>query len=162
MKISYKNLVLLILIFAAVSFAAHASLSDIFNSQSLNNLPDLYNNNQQLIDFLFFSLLFISIYLIGVRYAFRQTGKPEKTIAVLLGLLTSFLLVMNGYSINMLVDYVNWVFIFLLFAVIWFLLKGIKSKFWRFVVALILTIAIIILVFGYLNNIDVQGVGTTV
>lgn len=158
MESSKKSAIsILIPALALLKMAYGSTLSYYASSPAFSDLPGFYNNSQQLVDFLFFSLLFISVYLIGVRYAFREMGKPEKAIAVLLGVLTSFLLVLNGYSISMLVDYVNWVFVFLLFAVIYLMLKGIKSRFWRFALALLITIAVIMVVFGYLDNIDVES-----
>ena len=113
-----------------------------------------YEAYSQIIDFLFFTLLFISIYMIGVRYAFREVTKPEKTIAVVLGILTSLLLVLGGFSIISLLPYAQWIWYLLLFMVIWFLLKGIKSIGVRFVIALLITLFIIALLSGYFEDVE--------
>jgi len=129
-------------------------------SEALLKINNFLDSNQyeayaNLIDFVFFSLLFVSVYLIGARYGFRELGKPEKTIAVLLGFLTAFLLVSGGFSIIELIPYVSWIVYFLIFLVVWLVLKGIHSKFGRFLLALIITLIIIALIGGYFENLDV-------
>lgn len=121
----------------------------------INDFFASYQAYSQVIDFGFFALLFVSVYLIGVRYAFREVNKPEKMIAVLLGFMTAFLLVAGGISTTMLVPYVHWIFYFLLFVVIWSLLKGIKSRFWRLLIAIVLTLLIISLLFGFFNEFEI-------
>src|SRR3989338_5704106 len=113
-----------------------------------------YEPYSELIDFLFFSLLFISVYMIGARYAFRELGKPEKMIAVVLGIFTSLLLVLEGFSITLLLPYVQWVLYILVFIVTSFLLKGIKSKFLRFVLALLITLLLIGLMSGFFAELE--------
>ena len=161
MKINNKRLITWILAFALLNTTAYASYAtdDVSNALlSFNKFVESYQSYSQLIDFSFFSLLFISVYLIGIRYAFREVKKPEKMIAVLLGIMSSFLLVSGGFSIISLVPYVQWVFYFLLFFIIWVLLKGIKRKFWRFVLALLITAIIIALFFGYYYDIQIEGI----
>lgn len=112
------------------------------------------------IDFFFFSLLFIAIYLMGVRYAFKDVKRPEQAIAILLGFMTAFLLVLGGFSVTILLPYIHWVLYALLFVLYGWLLKGIKSRLWRFVLALLLTLLTIGLVqglFGTLAAPDTQG-----
>lgn len=111
-----------------------------------------YENYAKVIDFLVFSLLFISIYMIGVRYVFRQLNNPEKLIAVVLGLMSALLLVAQGKSILSLVPLIALFLYFLLFTLIWWLLKGIKSKLGRFVLALLLTLLVILLIEGWLSG----------
>lgn len=140
-------------------------LLNIVNAQSLsesiqenlakfNDFLDTgeYENYAKVIDFFVFSLLFISVYMIGVRYAFRQLNKPEKLIAVVLGLMSALLLVAQGKSILSLVPFIAFFLYFLLFSLIWWLLKGISSKFGRFVLALLLTLLIILLIEGWLSG----------
>ena len=90
--------------------------------------------------------------MIGVRYAFKQLNKPEKLIAVVLGLMSALLLVAQGKSILSLVPLIALFLYFLLFTLIWWLLKGIKSKLARFVLALLLTLLIILLIEGWLSG----------
>lgn len=111
-----------------------------------------YENYAKVIDFLVFSLLFISIYMIGVRYVFRQLNKPEKLIAVVLGLMSALLLVAQGKSILSLVPLIALFLYFLLFTLIWWLLKGIKNKLGRFLLALLLTLLVILLIEGWLSG----------
>ena len=113
---------------------------------------ELYKAYATAIDFFFFALLFISIYMMGVRYAFKEVKKPEKVIAILLGLMTAFLLVLGGFSATILLPYIHWLLYLLLFILYWWLLKGIKNKFWRFILALLLTIATIALVQGLFDG----------
>lgn len=115
--------------------------------ESLEKINDFFEKEQykaytKTIDFFFFALLFTSIYLIGVRYAFKEVNKPEKVIAVLLGLMSAFLMISQDYSIINLLPYIPWLLYTLLFILLWWLLKGIKSKFWRFVLALLITLII--------------------
>jgi len=119
-----------------------------------------YKPYSNAIDFFFFALLFISIYLMGVRYAFKEVKRPEQVIAILLGLMTAFLLVLGGFSATILLPYISWIFYILLFILYWWLLKGIKSRFWRFILALLLTLLTIGLaqgVFGALTTPDTEG-----
>ena len=118
-----------------------------------------YTPYAKAIDFFFFALLFVSIYLMGVRYAFKEVKKPERVIAILLGLMTSFLLVLADISATILLPYVHWIFYILLFMLYWWLLKAMKSKFWRFVLALLLTILTIALMQGLYNYLTVPEVG---
>ena len=140
-------------------------LSNIANAQSLSeSVRDSiikfneflesgeYENYAKVIDFIVFSLLFISIYMIGVRYAFRQLDKPEKLIAVVLGLMSALLLVAQGKSILSLVPLIALFLYFLLFTLIWWLLKGIKSRIGRFVLALLLTLLVILVIEGWLSG----------
>ena len=134
------------LIFAASSYAA---LTDSFSNGliTVNNFfaSNEYQNYAQIIDFVVFSLLFISAYMIGARYGLKQIGKPEQVFVVVAGILSSFLLVSAGFSLAILVPYIQWLLYFLLFTAIWLLLKGIKSKFLRFLIALLLAALIVAL-----------------
>ena len=103
------------------------------------------------IDFFFFSLLFIAIYMMGARYSFKEVKRPEQVIVILLGLMTAFLLVLADISAVILLPYIHWLFYVLLFMLYWWLLKGVQNKFWRFVLALLLTILTIALVQGLYN-----------
>lgn len=140
-------------------------LSNIVNAQSLSEIikenlgkfnefleSGEYEKYAKVIDFLVFSLLFISIYMIGVRYAFRQLNKPEKLIAIVLGLMSALLLVSQGKSILSLVPLIALFLYFLLFTLIWWLLKNVKSKMGRFVLALLLTLLVILLIEGWLSG----------
>ena len=125
-------------------------------SNALARMNEFFASNEyqayaQTIDFIFFSLLFISVYMIGARYGLKQIGKPEKVLVVVLGILTSFLLVSAGFSVALLVPYVQWLLYFLLFTAIWLVLKGIKSKFLRFVIALLIAFLIVVLLSGSLE-----------
>ena len=107
-----------------------------------------YKPYAKAIDFFFFSLLFIAVYMMGARYAFKEVKKPEQVIVILLGLMTGFLMVLAGFSATILLPYIHWLLYALLFILYWWLLKGIKNKFWRFVLALLLTLLTIGLIQG--------------
>ncbi len=158
-RISNKLIIygIILLLLPALSYAD--ALTDNI-SEALLKINSFLESNQyeayaNIIDFVFFSLLLVSIYLIGAKYGFRELGKPEKTIAVLLGFLSAFLLVSGGFSIIGLIPYVGWIVYFLIFLVVWLVLKGIHSKFGRFLLALIITLAIIALIGGYFENFEV-------
>lgn len=104
-----------------------------------------YKAYAKTIDFIVFALLFTAIYMRGVKFAFKEVKKIEKVIAVVLGLTTAFLMVIGDFSIVALLPFVIWFLYFLLFVLIWWLLKGMKSKFWRFVLALVLTLLLLLL-----------------
>lgn len=155
-----RLLIYLGLSFMLSTFSYASALSDSV-SNGLIAINNFFESNQyeayaSIIDFMFFSALFISIYLIGVRYGLRQVSRPEKTIAVLLGLLTAFLLVSAGFSIDNLIPYVNWILYILLFSIIWFVLKGVQSKFYRFVLALLIVLLIIALLSGYFEDLTLS------
>lgn len=145
---------ILIVLLSAIAYAQSLADSLKENLGKFNEFLESgeYENYAKVIDFLAFSLLFISIYMIGVRYAFRQLNKPEKLIAVVLGLMSALLLVAQGKSILSLVPLIAFFLYFLLFALIWWLLKGISSKIGRFVLALLLTLLIIILIEGGISG----------
>ncbi|MDP3765359.1 MAG: hypothetical protein Q8R04_02500 [Nanoarchaeota archaeon] len=168
MKINSKLVSASILIFTLallLSTIAYAKpFTDVFKG-GLIQINDFFAKEQykayaKTIDFFFFSFLFMSIYMMGVKYAFKEVKRPEQAIAILLGLITAFLMVMGGYSIAKLLPFINWFLYFLLFVFFWRLLKGIKSKFWRFILALLLTLLIIALaqmLFGVFTTPDTQG-----
>lgn len=150
---------------AILSILIAILLSNIVNAQSFSESireniikfnefleNDEYENYAKVIDFLVFSLLFISIYMIGVRYAFKQLNKPEKLIAVVLGLMSALLLVAQGKSILSLVPLIALFLYSLLFILIWWLLKGISNKLGRFLLALLLTLLVILLIEGWLSG----------
>lgn len=144
--ISISVLILtLIILFSSITYAR--PVTDIFGNGLLqiNNffVQGQYNAYATAIDFFFFSLLFIAIYMMGARYAFKEVKRPEQVIVILLGLMTAFLLVMGGFSATILLPYIHWLLYLLLFISLWHLLKGIKNKFWRFLLALLLTLLII-------------------
>ena len=140
----------LILLLSTISYAK--PFTDAFKD-SLIKFNDFFEKEEYIaysktIDFFVFTILFTSIYLIGVKYAFREVNKPEKAIAVMLGLMSAFLMISQDYSIIKLLPFVNWFLYLLLFILIWWLLKGMKSKFWRFVLALLIILIIVVLVEG--------------
>lgn len=165
MKINKKviSLVIYAILLIAFSTLSYAdAITDKF-SEALLKINNFFESNQyeayvNVIDFGFFSLLFISIYLIGARYGFKQLGKPEKTIAVLLGFLTAFLLVSGGFSIAGLIPYMHWALYILLFSITYAILKGVPNKFWRFVFALAITFMIIWIALGYLDALEVTPI----
>src|SRR3989338_1058947 len=139
----------LILLAAAV----YASpVTDVFAGGLLqiNNFFEsrAYEPYSKTIDFFFFSLLFIAVYMMGARYAFKEIKRPEQVIVILLGLMTAFLLVLADISATILLPYIHWLLYALLFILYWWLLKGIQNKFWRFVLALLLTVLTIMLIMG--------------
>jgi len=152
----------LILVFSSIAYAK--PFTDAFSNGliQVNNFfsQDQYKTYGKAIDFFFFSLLFIAIYTIGARYAFKDIKRPEQVIAILLGLMTAFLLVLGGFSATILIPYIHWLLYALLFILYWWLLKGIKSKFWRFILALLLTLLTIGLIQGLFDSLtapDTEG-----
>lgn len=146
------GILVLILMLIDISYA---QTSETF-SDILTKINDFFEKREfeahtKTIDFFVFSLLFISIYLIGVKYAFKEVNKPEKVIAVVLGLMSAFLMVSQDYSLTKLLPFVKWFLYFLLFVVLWWLLKGMKSKFLRFILALLITLIIAALVEGFFD-----------
>ena len=120
-----------------------------------------YEPYSKAIDFFFFAFLFTAIYMMGARYAFKEMKRPEQVIVILLGLMTAFLLVLADISATVLLPYIHWLFYLLLFILFWWLLKGIKNPFWRFLLALLLTILTIALLQGLLNSLrapDISGI----
>ncbi len=161
-----KLIIALILVFVLLSTIAYAQpITDSFKG-GLIAINDFFENEgyapyATAIDFFFFSLLFIAIYMMGARYAFKEIKRPEQVIVILLGLMTAFMLVIGGFSAVILLPYIHWLLYLLLFLLIWWLLKFIKNPFWRFILALLLTILIIALaqwLFGYLKTPEIPSV----
>jgi len=101
------------------------------------------------IDFVFFSFLFVAIYMMGVKYAFKEVKKPERAIAILLGLMSAFLLVLGGWSSTLLLPYIHWILYFLLLLFYWWLSKFIPSTL-RWILNIILLIILIIILYSWL------------
>ena len=151
-KLITTSILIITLLFLLSTIVNAAPFTDAFRG-GLLQINDFFAQEQYkayatAIDFFFFALLFISVYMIGVRYALKEVKKPEKVIAILLGLMTAFLLVLGGFSATILLPYIHWLLYVLLFILYWWLLKGIKSKFWRFILALLLTLLTIGLIQG--------------
>ncbi|MBI2655223.1 hypothetical protein HYX06_02250 [Candidatus Woesearchaeota archaeon] len=158
---SYARLLAYAGLAALLSNLAYGSAFSDSVSNGFMAINDFFESNQyeayaSIMDFMFFSLLFISVYLIGVRYGLRQAAKPEKAIAILLGILTAFLLVSSGFSIGKLVPYAGWLMFFLLFLVVWLALKGVKNKFYRLVLALLVVLLIVALMNGYFEDLAIR------
>ncbi len=166
MKINRKFNIALILVIMLVllSTTTYAKpFTDAFTG-GLTEINNFFANEQykpyaKTIDFFFFALLFIAIYMMGVRYAFKEVKRPEQVIAILLGLMTAFLLVLGGFSATILLPYLHWLLYTLLFILYWWLLKGIKNKFWRFVLALLLTLLTIALIQGLFGALTAPEIG---
>ena len=155
-KNSSRAVILIILLAMLLLKTANAETLSESLTLSLEKTNDFFAREQykayvKTIDFFAFSLLFISVYLIGVKYAFKEVNKPEKAIALVLGLMSAFLMISQDYSITKLVAFLPFFLYFLLFALCWWLLKGMKSKFWRFVLALFITLIAAVLVEGFFN-----------
>ncbi|MEK6983941.1 MAG: hypothetical protein AABX33_05185 [Nanoarchaeota archaeon] len=116
-----------ILVFALLSGIAHAKpLTDAFLG-GLIQINDFFENEEYVaysktIDFFFFALIFIIIYMIGVRYSFKEVHRPERIMAISLGSMTAFLLVAAGFSVTIFLPFIHWVFYFLIFWFWWWLL----------------------------------------
>ena len=108
-----KSILIITLLFLLSTIAYAAPFTDSFRGGLLqiNNFfaKEQYKPYSQVIDFFFFSILFIAIYMMGVRYAFKEVKRPEQIIAILLGLMTAFLLVLGGFSVTVLLPYVLWI-----------------------------------------------------
>src|SRR3989338_6407761 len=145
-----------IIVLALIALLSSVSYAEPFTSiftGGLVKINDFFAGRQyepysSAIDFFFFAFLFIAIYMMGARYAFKEIKRPEQTIVILLGLMTAFLLVLGGFSATILLPYLHWLLYALLFILYWWLLKGIQNKFWRFVLALLLTVLTIGLIQG--------------
>lgn len=140
-------LILLAMLLLSSGIASAASTPDFFG-RGLSGVNDFLaqgKNNPyiKIIDFVFFALLFVSIYTIGAVYAFKDFKRAERMIAILLGIMTAFLLVLAKISVTALLPYVHWIFYILLFALFFWVLKGMQKKFGRFIMALLLTLAAI-------------------
>lgn len=138
------------MVFALLAATAYAkSFTDVLG-ESFLLINDFFKNEgykpySLIIDFLVFSVVFMAVYMRGVKFAFKEVSKTEKALAVILGITTAFLLIIGGYSISNLLPLLNWLLYFLLFAFVWWLLKDMKSKWSRFFLALLLTLLIILL-----------------
>ena len=151
-------LILLAMLLLSSVFASAATLPDFFERglRSVNYFLAQGKNSpyMKVIDFVFFALLFVSIYTMGAVYAFKDFKRAEKMIAILLGVMTAFLLVLAKISVGVLLPYVHWIFYVLLFSLIYWILKGVQKKFWRFLLALLLTLFVV-----WLANALTQGFG---
>ena len=108
-----------------------------------------YKPYSKTIDFFFFSFLFIAIYMMGVKYAFKEVKKPEKTIAVLLGLMTAFLLVIAGFSATIVLPYIQWILYFLLFMFYWWISKFLPNTL-RWILNIIMFILLMLILYSWL------------
>ena len=167
--INSKSVMILLALFLLLSTSAFARpVTDAaFDSirgglVQINNFftGQQYQPYAKAIDFFFFSFLFIAIYMMGARYAFKEIKRPEQVIVILLGLMTAFLLVLADISAVALLPFIHWLFYLLLFILYWWLLKGIKNNFWRFVLALLLTLLTIGLIQGLFNTLTAPQFGT--
>ena len=119
-------LILLAIALSNIAYARTIPQGFMDGLAQINNFfaNENYRPYAKTIDFAFFSLLLISIYLIGVRRAFPNVGRSEKSIAILLGLMSAFLLVVGGYSTLSLLKYlsskyIKWVILIVLFIFFW-------------------------------------------
>src|SRR3989344_2100631 len=100
-KLNISILILaLILLLSTIAYAR--PLTD-FMQGGLVTIGTFFQNYQSspittAIDFFFFSFLFIAVYMMGARYAFKEVKRPEQVIVILLGLMTEFLIVLGGWS----------------------------------------------------------------
>src|SRR3989338_1291430 len=96
-------LVIFIPIFISISPIVYsATVPDLF-SGGIGNINDFLTRESlypKVIDFVFFALLFISVYQIGAKYAFKEMKRPEQMIVILLGLATAYLLVLADVSLT--------------------------------------------------------------
>ncbi len=129
------------------------TIAEIFGNSlvAIGNFFELsqYEPYSNAIDFFLFSILFVSLYMVGAKNVFKEVKKPERVIVILLGLVTAFLLVLAGFSITLLLPYVNWLIFLLLFLFLLWLLKGVQEKPWRVLLALALALLPLALLQGY-------------
>src|SRR3989338_7312730 len=155
-------IITLLLLFSTFTYAK--PFTEAFKG-GLLQINDFFVNEQYkpysaTIDFFFFALLFIAIYMMCARYAFKEVKKPDQVIVILLGLMTAFLLVLGGFSATVILPYMQWLLYALLFILYFWLLKGIKNRFWRFILALLLTLLTIGLFQGLFSSLtapDAEG-----
>lgn len=154
-----KKLTLLILVFALLATTSYAkSFTDVLGN-SFILINDFFKNENYkpyslIIDFFVFSVVFMAIYMRGVKFAFKEVTKTEKALAVILGLTTAFLMVIGGYSISKLLPFLQYLLFFLLFALMWWLLKDMKSKWTRFFLALLFTLLLILIFLALFSGIS--------
>lgn len=152
-KIIKATILLLALILLGSSIVNAKPFTDFFKGGliEVNNFftEEGFKPYAKTIDFVFFSFLFIAIYMMGVRYAFKEVKKPERAIAVLLGLMSAFLLVLGGWSSTLLLPYIHWILYFLLFLFYWWLSKFIPNTL-RWILSIILLILLIIILYSWL------------
>src|SRR3989338_883436 len=152
-----------IIVLALIALLSSVSYAEPFTSiftGGLVKINDFFAGRQyepysSAIDFFFFAFLFIAIYMMGARYAFKEIKRPEQTIVILLGLMTAFLLVLGWFSMTILLPYVHWILYVLLFTLFYWLLKFVKNGFWRFIFALLLTLLTIALFQGIFDFLEV-------
>lgn len=129
---TYKKILkFAILAFAVTLLVSNAAYAKPFTEAFKGGLASInsffesgqYKVYSKVIDFFIFSLLFISLYNIGAMHVFKDIKRPERIIVIILGLITAFLLVIGGYSIILLLPFVNWFLYVLIFLFWWWLLK---------------------------------------
>ncbi len=143
-------LVTLILFLSTLTYAK--PFTDLFRG-GLIDINDFFTEDgfkpySKAIDFVFFSFLFIAIYMMGVKYAFKEVKKPERAIAVLLGLMTAFLLVLGEWSSTLLLPYIHWILYFLLFLFYWWVSKFIPNTL-RWILNIIMLVLLIIILYSW-------------
>ena len=149
-----KGILLAAASFALLAQAAHAApITDAFKGALIiiSNffLGRQYEPYSTAIDFFIFSILFVALYMRGGKFLFKEIGKPERVIIILLGIVTAFLLVIAGFSIILLAPFANWILILLLFgSIFWLLSKTKMHKLLVFILAILLTLAVIALLQG--------------
>jgi hypothetical protein len=123
----------------------HAALSDGF-ARTFVKIDTFFTAQQykpyaKTIDFLFFTMFFMALYVQIIKYAFKEETKQVKFIAVLLGIMSGFLLTAGGYSVQKLIPYLPWLIYFLLAAFFYRLFVGMdwpKSNGWKLFLSLVL------------------------
>src|SRR3989338_745692 len=144
-KITKAKLMVLALVLVLLLPIAHAALSDSFTRVFLK-IDNFFTAQQykpyaKTIDFIFFTMFFMALYVQVIKHAFKENTKPVKFIAILLGIMSGFLLTAGGYSVQKLIPYIPWLLYFLLAAFFYRLFTAMewpKSRGWRLFLSLLL------------------------
>jgi hypothetical protein len=152
-KISLLVVGILLLTVPLVSAALSDSFVRVFTKIDTFFTAQAYKPYAKTIDFFFFTLFFIAIYLQVIKYAFKENTRTVKFIAILLGFMSGFLLTAGRYSIQKLIPYIPWLIFFLVAAFFYRLFTGFewpKGKFARLLLSFLLAFLTVWLVSQWL------------
>lgn len=112
-----KRLIWLVILLCSFSFVSAAFFDSIqFGSTGIG----LYDSNKELVDFLFFGLLFAASAMLGVRVAFKNEQRgPGTAIAIMFGLAAALAAVKSGLSPTHLAPFIKYIIFFIASFFIW-------------------------------------------
>ena len=136
------------------NFAFARTPGEIFTDSliSMNNFfeNESYKPFSKLIDFVFFSIVFMSLFTVGAKKVFSEYTKPIQVIVILFGLALALVFVLADISFMNLFKYAWYILYILLFGLLYYMLGklGMKNWFGKFLLALLIILAIILLISG--------------